>query len=1013
MIHNKIRYRGVSVFFLLFFTGLSSAQTLPNMYLQADDTKMKQWVDSVFDKMTLDERIGQLFMIVADPNSNPYNTQSIIKNISNQKIGGILFTKGTIADQAKNTNLYQQNSKVPLLIAFDGEWGLSMRLDGTPKFPRNMLLGAITDNDLIFSYGEEVGRECRRMGIHINFAPVLDVNSNPDNPVIGTRSFGDNSQLVAAKGIAYAKGLESKGVIAVGKHFPGHGDTQEDSHETLPVIHHHSNRLEEVELYPFAQFIKAGFSGIMTGHLSVPALDSTSCLPTSLSPVIINDLLKKQMNFQGLCFTDALMMDGARAGTHSICVQALLAGNDVLLGPIYPAREFEAVKKAINDGILNREEIETRCLKILAYKYVTGLNNYQPVELKNLSSRINTPYSEWLIKKLYIHGMVLLKNEKETVPVTGLLNKKIAVVSFGESNNNRFQKMIKQYAAADCFNIPIGSSAQHTGKVFKRLESYDVIICGIHSNKTDHYEQIKNLAKSKELILSLFISPYSVKKYQSLIDASHATLLAFDNSTYAQEAASQSVMGGQAITGRLPVMVYDDFPQGAGIRTNKTRLGYQLSEEVRIASNRFASIDRIAKEGVEKQAYPGCQVLVAKNGIIIYNKAFGYFDYASTHPVQTSDVYDLASVTKTTATLFAIMKLIDSKMINLDDPLSQHIPELKNTDKEDITIKEALFHESGLVSFLPFYQQAIDKTSYEGSLYSSKNDLIFRIEYDINTYIRTDFTYKGDVVSTNKKPGFNLQVANHFYLKDDFSRMVLKEIIKSPLRQKGVYLYSDLNFMLLKELVERVTRQTLDAFLEKEFYGELGAYTTLFNPRQRIDTLKIAPTENDQFLRNQMLIGYVNDEAAAFLGGVSGHAGLFSSANDLVKVLQLLLNEGEYGGKRYLSKETVRLFTTAKSPNSRRGLGFDKPDDDEQRSPTGKLAPASTIGHTGFTGTCFWIDPDNQLIYIFLSNRVYPSRTNRDLMKLGIRSRIQDAIYEAIRVGDKLPAGQAELRINN
>ena len=719
------------------------------------------------------------------------------------------------------------------------------------------------------------------------------------------------------------------------------------------------------------------------------------------------------MNFQGLCFTDALVMNGARTGAHSVCVQALLAGNDVLLGPAYPAREFEAVKKAINDGILCIEDIEAKCLKILAYKYIAGLNNYRPVELKNLSSRINTSYSEWLIKKLYTHGIVLLKNEKETLPVTGLLNKKIAVLSFGESNTNSFQKMIKQYAAADCFNIPTGSSEQNTGKVFKRLESYDVIICGIHSNKTDNYEQIKNLAKNKELILSLFISPYAVKKYQSIIAASQATLLAFDNSAYAQEAASQAVMGGQAITGHLPVMVGDSFPQGTGILTNKTRLGYQLPEEVRIASKRLAGIDKIAKEGVDNKAYPGCQVLVAKNGTIIYNKAFGHFDYAGTHPVQTSDVYDLASVTKASATLFAVMKLFDNKKIKLDDRLSRYIPELKDTDKEDITIKKALFHESGLVSFLPFYQQAIDETSYEGRLYSSKRDLIFRTEYDVNTYIRTDFKYKDDVVSAKKKQGFSLQVANHFYLNDNFPKIVLEEIVNAPLKRKDAYLYSDLNFMLLKELVERVTQQTLDAFLEKEFYGELGASTTLFNPRQRIDTLSIAPTENDQFLRNQILIGYVNDEAAAFLGGVSGHAGLFSNANDLAKVLQLLLNDGEYGGKQYLSKETVRLFTRTKSPNSRRGLGFDKPDADERRSPTGKLAPASTIGHTGFTGTCFWIDPDNQLIYIFLSNRVYPSRTNRDLMRMDIRSRIQDTIYEAIGVGEKLPAGKAELKINN
>lgn len=1010
---KRIRYSCFAALFL-FFTEFSSAQNLPNLYLQANDAQMQQWVDSVFDKMTLDERIGQLFMIVADPNGNTANTQAIIKNITDQKIGGILYSKGTVADQARNTNLYQQKSKVPLLISFDGEWGLSMRLEETPKFPRNMLLGAIADNDLIYMYGEEVGRECKRMGVHINFAPVLDVNINPNNPVIGTRSFGENPQLVAAKGIAYAKGLESAGVIAVGKHFPGHGDTEDDSHSTLPVIPHALKRLEEVELYPFSQFIKAGFSGIMTGHLSIPALDSISNLPTSLSPVIVNDLLKKRMNFQGLCFTDALVMNAARKGTGSICVQALLAGSDILLSPAFPAREFEAVKKAISDGTLDIEDIEAKCLKILAYKYISGLNNYQPINLKNLSSRINTSYSEWLIKKLYINGMVLLKNEKEVVPVTGLRNKKMALLSIGERKKTNFQEVVQQYSSADIFNLSESSTEQDINKVFKRLESYDVIMCGFHSNKADSYNQIKELAKNKEVILSFFMSPYYVKKYEKLIAASQATVLAFDNSTYAQESASQAIMGGQAFTGRLPVMVGDSFPQGTGIRTNKIRLGYQLPEDAGIASGRLAAIDQIAKEGVEQKAYPGCQILVAKNGTIIYNKAFGYFDYANTHPVQTSDVYDLASVTKASATLFAVMKLVDSKKITINDKLSQYIPELKNSNKEDITIKEALFHESGLVSFLPFYQQAIDPASYEGKLYSSKRDLVFRTEFDINTYTRTDFKYNDSLVSSQKRPGFNLQVAKGFYLKDNFSKIVLDEIIKSPLKQKDMYLYSDLNFMLLKEVVERISRQTLDAFLEKEFYADLGAYTTMFKPRQRIDSLSIAPTENDQFLRNQILIGYPDDEAAAFLGGVSGNAGLFSNANDLAKVLQLLLDGGEYGGKHYLSKETIKLFTTAKSVHSRRGLGFDKPDtNDNKKSPTGKLAPASTIGHTGFTGTCFWVDPDSQLIYIFLSNRVYPSRTNRELMKLNIRSRIQDAIYEAVGLSEKLPAQNVQLKIEN
>jgi beta-glucosidase-like glycosyl hydrolase/CubicO group peptidase (beta-lactamase class C family) len=980
---------------IIIYTGIVIslyAQNVPNLYKTVDIAQMNHWTDSIYAKMTLEEKIGQLFMIVADPNTTPANTKKILDYISSRYIGGILFSKGSIADQAANTNLYQKASKIPLLIALDGEWGLSMRLAGTTHFPRNMALGAIADEKTLELYGAEVARQCKEMGIHLNFAPVLDVNSNPGNPVIGTRSFGENARRVARNGIAYSRGMESRGVMAAGKHFPGHGDTNEDSHETLPVVAHSRETMETQDLYPFRSYIGAGFSGIMTGHLSVPALDSVSGLPASLSPRIVTDLLQDTLGFKGLAFTDALVMKGAQS-KENVCVQALLAGNDVLLSPIKLAEDFNAVKKAIADKTIPLSDIEKRCRKILQYKYILGLSRYKPIALDGLSGRLNSDSAEWICRRLNAEAVTLLKNRDGILPVGDFDKTRIASLSIGEKENNSFQQMLKNYTRVDAYSYTGASNISDIEILFKRLEKYDLIICGVHSGKSPEIEALRKLANRKKLILCFFISPYAVPSYKRTADHSEALVLACENTDYAQEAAAQAIMGGIPMTGRLPVTIGDLFREGEGITTEKTRLSYQSPLEAGMLPDTLRLIKRVIDHAMKENAFPGCQLLIAKNGIVVYHKTFGCFDYAGTHPVETDDIYDLASVTKAMATLPAVMKLYDNKKISLSDCLSKYIKELKNTDKEDITVREALLHESGLPSFLPFYQLTIDKNSYGGNLFSPKRNGTFRILYDDRTYARTDFRYLPDLVSEKPKKGFSLQVADHFYLHDNFGSFILRDIAISNLRKKGVYRYSDLNFMLLKEVVENIAGTDLDEYLDKTYYRRLGADCTMFQPlKHRFDGKKIAPTEDDRVFRNQILTGYVHDEAAAFMGGVSGNAGLFSSANDLAKLSQLFLNKGKYGGDTYFKEATHQLFTTTTSAISRRGLGFDRPDPDRKPS----CIPASIYGHTGFTGTSVWIDPDNQLIYILLSNRIYPSRTNKNLMKLNIRSQIQEIIYHSL-----------------
>ena len=984
-------------FLFLFLTGsFAFGQKFPNLYQETNQEKMNQWVDSIFDSMTLDERIGQLIVLKAEPGI--FRSESVLKNIEKYKIGGILFTEGNLYDQAESTNVFQKVSRIPLWITFDGEWGLSMRLKDTPRFPKNMMLGAVADNNLIRLYGEEMGRECNELGIHINFAPVLDVNNNPNNPVIGTRSFGENQQAVSEKGTAYAKGLESQRIISVGKHFPGHGNTAEDSHKTLPSVNLSRTHLDEVELFPFARFVQEGFAGIMTGHLSVPALEPLPELAASLSPKIVNDLLKNEWGFNGLSFTDALGMKGAASKKVNSSVLALLAGNDVLLSPDNIAASFTAIKKSIESGVIRLYIIEDACRKVLQYKYITGLSQYKPIEMKGLQQRIETDYTGWLIQKLNNEAVTLLKNDNSVIPVKGLDKNKIAILSIGMNDEPAFWKRMALYGNFAFFQFSANASPDETERIFKQLKEYSRIICSIHAERMNDFPLLQSLAKEKEVHLCFFSSPYSLVKYAQSIAYAQSVILAYENTPGAQNAAAEILMGGIAAKGKLPVTVPGMFGYGSGLETEKVRLSYQKPQEADMDGKVLKKIAAIVNEGIKNQAFPGCQIVIAKNGIVVYNQSFGFFDYAHTHPVQTSDVYDLASVTKALATTPAIMKLTDIKKIALSDKISRFVPELKNTDKQNLTIRDALFHETGLPPFLPLYQLLIDKNSYSGPLSSKRRDFTYRTEYDTNVYMRTDFKFDSAMVSQTPRPCISMQVAENFYIKDNFRQDALEEIIHAPLSKRKSYIYSDLNFVLLKEVVDNCAPQTLNKYVEANFYSKLGAYSTGFLPLRKIDRQSIAPTENDGFLRNQILIGYTHDETAAFLGNVSGNAGLFSNANDLAKLLQMFLNLGEYGGERYLSRETIQMFTQTASSISRRGMGFDKPDVVRpQDSPTSASAPASAYGHTGFTGTCFWVDPDNKLIYILLSNRVYPSRTHKQLMEMKIRPQIQELIYEAMQ----------------
>lgn len=965
----------------------------PTLMRDTDKALMEHWVDSVFNTMTQDDRVGQLIFMHVGGKNTARNKQIIANLVKDFHVGGVLFSKSTPADQIELTNWAQSNAKIPLMITFDGEWGLSMRLNNTTRFPKNMMLGAIQNDSLLYLYGQEMARQCRIMGIHVNFAPDIDVNSNPSNPVIGTRSFGEDPRRVSKLGIAYSEGLESGGVMSVAKHFPGHGDTSTDSHKTLPLIAHSINRLDSVELVPFKDYIDAGLSGMMIGHLNIPSFDKSG-LPSSLSKEIVTNLLQDKLGFSGLIFTDGLAMTGVST-QKDMSVNAILAGNDVLLGPISSSKEFRALKEAVTKGIISEEMLAHKVKRILSYKYILGASIPKELSQEDLIERLNTPQAEWLNRKLNEKAITLLKNDSNIIPLKNLDISTIAAIAIGGSSDNAFHKSLKLYDNVDCFNITDVSSLS---SLQPKLSKYSTLIISIHNNKPTNQKLIQDVIKGKQSILVFFTTPYNMTKYVRVVKSADAIVLGYENTPLAQDYTAQGIFGGNAIEGRLPVTIKELFNEGTGLHTEKTRLSYNMPEEVGMISSDLNSIEQIVNEGIQNQAYPGCQVLIAKDGVVVYDRSFGSFEYNKLKPVTNDDIYDLASMTKAVATLPAIMKLYDDRQIKLQSKLSQFVPALNTTDKADITVRQALLHETGLTSFIQYYLPAIDQDSYSGRLFNSRSTDTYNALLDNATWGRTDFSFKLDLVSVTPRSGFSLKVADGIYISDSYPDTIVKAIADSKLRNNKNYLYSCLNFMLLKEAIETIAETDLNTFLQTNFYKRLGAYTTTYNPLTKFPKEIIVPTERDNFLRKQLLQGYVHDEGAAFMGGISGNAGLFSNANDMAKLCQMFLNDGIYGSERYLSKETTRLFTSTKSAKSRRGLGFDKPDPlSSKASPTSPSTPVSTYGHTGFTGTAFWVDPDNNLIYIFLSNRVNESRAQKKINTLSIRPRIQEEIYKALK----------------
>lgn len=968
------------------------------VYKALQDEDCRHWVDSVMNKLSFKEKVGQLFIYTIAPVDTKRNLELLREAVDTYKVGGLLFSGGKMQTQVDLTNRAQKQAKVPVMITFDGEWGLAMRLRGTPVFPRNMVLGCIRDNQLIYEYGREVARQCRQIGVQVNFAPVADVNINPKNPVINTRSFGEDPVQVADKVIAYAYGLEGGGVLSVCKHFPGHGDTDVDSHKALPVLPFTRERLDSVELYPFKKAIRAGLGGMMVGHLQVPAIEPIGGLPSSLSRNVVYDLLTDELAFKGLIFTDALAMKGV-SGNGNVSLQALKAGNDMVLAPRNLKDEIPAVLEAVEKGELSKEDIENKCRKVLTYKYVLGLKKKPFVQLSGLEQRVNSPQARDLIRRLNQAAITVLNNKNHILPLHADKAQRIALLEVGKPGETEtLAKQMSRYASLSRFRLRPNQTEEENRRLRDSLATYKRIVIAVSEQRLAPYHPFFAKFAPESPAIYLFFTPgkMMLQIHRAVSDAS-AVVLGHSHNSDVQRQTADILFAKATADGRLSASLGGLFPTGAGVTITPESPSHFIPEEYGLSSALLKKIDTIALDGIQQGAYPGCQVVVLKNGHIMFDKAFGTYAGKGSPRVESTDIYDLASLSKTTGTLLAVMKLYDKGRFNLTDKISDYLPFLQRTDKKDITIREILYHQSGLPPWLPFYQEAIDKDSYDGRLFSARKDAQHPVRIGTATWANPKFKFKSEYISPVKTGDYTVQICDSLWLNRSFRKVIEEKIMETPLKQKR-YVYSDIGFILLGMLVEQLAGMPMEAYLQREFYGPMGLERTGYLPLRRFAKSEIVPSNKDRFLRKETLQGFVHDEASAFFGGLAGNAGLFSTAREVAHIYQMLLNGGEIDGKRYLSKETCQLFTTEVSKISRRGLGFDKPDmQDSKKGNCASVAPAGVYGHTGFTGTCAWVDPENELVYVFLSNRIYPDVTNRKLNQLHIRERIQEAIYGAMK----------------
>ena len=961
----KAIFTAISVVFLI--NNQASAQTFN--------------VDSVLNSMTFEEMVGQLFMVAAYSNKDEAHFAELEKLVSDYHIGGVIVMQGGPERQKKLLDRLQGAAKVPLLVGQDAEWGQAMRLDSTYKFPTSLTVGAAGGTEDAYYLGAAMARECSAVGVHMSFSPVLDVNTNAANPIIGARSFGSNATLVDAMGRSVIRGIQDEKVLACGKHFPGHGDTHQDSHKTLPKVDRTLEELEAVEWVPFKGAVDQGVAALMIAHLNIPSLEPTG-KPTSLSRTVITDILRNKWGYNGLVITDALNMKGVSefAPPGELELAAFAAGNDILLFPMDVPKATKAFIEAASTDEISGRELKIRVRRILEAKAASmAYSDWKKAKADRSADLLESDHGDFerldenqrVNFNITRRAATLLESGSASFPIKNL-EQDFLHIAIGDFESARTVKdYLDRYV----------EMRHHSGVDLddRELAAFDTYIVSFHQNIKNPWQRYKlkdyevallNRLKStgKPVYILHFANPYGMLTYPEMHEQTRVLIL-YENNDYAQLLAPQFLFGARETKGSLPVDLRQWGKAGDGEKSEELlRLKYGIPFEVGLDAGPLNRIDSTVQYAIQAGATPGAQVLVARNGTVVYQKSFGNHTYGGAK-VEWTDLYDIASVTKITATLPGLMKWYEKQPLLLKSTLGNHTERLNGSGKEFLVFEDVLAHQSGLPAWIPYYTRTI------------KND-------STQAYWYTDEPKEGYV-----------EIQKGMYLRSEIRDTMFSMLAKSEMKA-AEYRYSDLGYYLFQEMLEDRFNEPLDQWVKNTFYTSLGAKRLTYNPLDAGFSLEeIVPTEQDGYWRHSTVHGRVHDMGASMLGGVAGHAGLFANTNDLAKMMQMYLNGGYYGGTRYFQTSTIEKFSSCAfcELDNRRGLGFDRPQAEDRPGPSCTCASDLSFGHTGFTGTMVWMDPKENLLYIFLSNRTFPDGENWKLSTLDVRTNIQGYLYDALR----------------
>jgi beta-glucosidase-like glycosyl hydrolase/CubicO group peptidase (beta-lactamase class C family) len=910
------------------------------------------WIESTLATMTLEEKIGQLFIVWTTSHYMPDDSrrwQELVRYAQKKHVGGFYFSLGGIYEFPIHANKLQSLAKVPLLISVDFEWGSGMRIGQGTTFPRAMALGATRDTMLAYRMGRAIALEARSLGVHQNYSPVVDVNNNPKNPVINTRSFGEDPALVSAMARGMIRGQQEANLIATVKHFPGHGDTDIDTHLELPTVHFSRARMDSMELVPFKDAINNGVMSVMTAHIHAEAFDGSDSIPSTASYNVTTRLLKQELGFNGIIVTDALAMKGMTKlfSAGESAVRAFSAGADMLLMSPDTDAAIDSMVAAVKRGDITMERLDYSVRKILKHKHWAGLAENRFVPVEKVSKTVNVREIRDLSKEIARKSITVLGNGTGILPLRDLSGKKTLHIVFSDTDdydgNRELYREFRNRIASELAIIDPRSNKMEFDETVKKTKEADLVICQFNFQMRSGAmtgflsKEIVGLLRSidslKKLVIGISLgNPYIVMELPPVA----AFVQAYSSSTVSEEACAEVVFGEQPARGTLPITIPGKFAYGDGVKYDAIVVRSATPEEAGFIADSLKKLDAIVADAIADSAFPGAVLLVARNGIIAYEKAFGRFTYDGASPeITTESIFDMASVTKVISTTSAMMKLTEEGKLSLNDPVVKYLPAFGRNGKEKITIYNLLVHNSGLQGWRKFYEFCGTPQCVVDSIFAAP--LVYRT---------------GD--ST---------------------------------------IYSDLGLITAGKIIEKVTNTTLDRYVDSVFFRPLGMRNTMFNPPQQLWN-RVVPTEIDSFWKktNVEVHGRVHDENAATLGGVAGHAGLFSTASDLVRILQMELNGGTYGGKLYLKPETIKQFTTQQSEKYSRAIGWDTRA--TGRSFSGQYSSRLTFLHTGFTGTSVAVDPTKNIIVILLTNRVYPTRASSKLFR--VRPAVHDAVYESI-----------------